>query len=397
MEQYRTIKLKINCSKSDYKRLQQCNKESASIWNECIASNKNLFKKESKLLSKRELQDLVKDINTNIICSNSKKYVSIKVFDAYKAISNARKAGRKELNYPWKIKKFYPTEWDYQYLFCDYEKNEVKLTTTRYIGEDNKPHNGKQIKMKFKTPIPKRIQTLKLLYDNGFYACISYIVEIEEKVITTNNFASIDLGEIHSITSIDNNNNQLIITGRKIREIKQFRNKKQAELRSKIDKCKKGSKQRKKYTRALYNIKTKCRKQLDYCVHTTTKMYTDWAVEKGISAVYIGDVTGIETKVKSNSNVNQKLNQWEYGFIIKLLEYKLNNQGIQMIKVSEAYSSQTCPCCGIRHKPINRNYVCNNCGSEYHRDIVGAWNILNMNTAEQLELPEGNIKYLRIS
>jgi putative transposase len=126
-------------------------------------------------------------------------------------------------------------------------------------------------------------------------------------------------------------------------------------------------------------------------------MYTDWAVEKGISAVYVGDVTGIEIGSKKGKNVNQKLNQWEYGLIVKLLKYKLGNQGIKLIKVNEAYSSQICPCCGFRHKPTNRNFKCKNCGSEFHRDIVGAWNILRSNYDNQLDLPENNIKYLRIS
>lgn len=81
---------------------------------------------------------------------------------------------------------------------------------------------------------------------------------------------------------------------------------------------------------------------------------------------------------------------------MKLLEYKLNIQGIKLIKVSEAYTSQICPCCGFKHKPTNRIFKCPNCESKYHRDIVGAWNILHNNIGE-LKLPEINIKYLRIS
>jgi putative transposase len=132
-------------------------------------------------------------------------------------------------------------------------------------------------------------------------------------------------------------------------------------------------------------------------MHKLTKMYTDWAIEKGISVVYVGDVTNIELHHKGNSNTNQKINQWDYGKIMKFLEYKLNNVGIKMVKVNEAYSSQTCPTCGFKTKPTGRNYKCKNCGSEYHRDIVGAWNILKFNTGLDLELPEGNIKYLRIA
>ena len=40
----------------------------------------------------------------------------------------------------------------------------------------------------------------------------------------------------------------------------------------------------------------------------------------------------------------------------------------------EAYTSQTCPACGERHKPTGREYRCK-CGFRYHRDGVGSWNI----------------------
>jgi putative transposase len=114
---YKTIKLKINCNKSDYKRLQECNKESATIWNECLKKNKELFNKEKKVMSLSELEKFVQNLNTNIICANNKKSVSRKVYEAYKAISRARKAGRIDLNYPWKEKKFYITEWDFNLYF----------------------------------------------------------------------------------------------------------------------------------------------------------------------------------------------------------------------------------------------------------------------------------------
>ena len=38
------------------------------------------------------------------------------------------------------------------------------------------------------------------------------------------------------------------------------------------------------------------------------------------------------------------------------------------------YTSQTCPSCGDKHKPSNREYKCK-CGFTYHRDGVGAINI----------------------
>jgi putative transposase len=360
-------------------------------------------------MNKKELQNFVKDlkVSTKIISARTKMIISQKVFDAYRNISKARKQGRTDLRYPYRIKKFYPTEWNGSVvIFPNYELNIIKLTTSQYIGNDGKNHNGKQLNLKFKTNIPQNIKTIKLIHENGcFYACISYTIDIENKIPEGGNITGIDLGEIHSITSVNNYGESLIITGRKIRSIKQFRNKKYAELKSKMSKCKKGSRQYNKYRIAKAKIGSKCQTQLYYCIHKLTRMYTNWAVEKGISAVVIGDVEGIEQNNKKNkignTNVRQKLSQWNYGQIMWYLEYKLKLEleGITLIKVSEAYTSQTCPVCGNRHKPKNREYICPKCGSTFHRDCVGAYNILRFNTDSSIsiELPNNKLKYLRIA
>ncbi|WP_263820188.1 transposase [Salinibacter sp.] len=46
-------------------------------------------------------------------------------------------------------------------------------------------------------------------------------------------------------------------------------------------------------------------------------------------------------------------------------------------RASEAYTSQTCPDCEHRHKPNGRDFDCPQCSFGGHRDVVGAWNILN--------------------
>ena len=58
--------------------------------------------------------------------------------------------------------------------------------------------------------------------------------------------------------------------------------------------------------------------------------------------------------------------------------------GIKVVKINEAYTSQTCPKCGSRKKPNNRNYTCK-CGFKYHRDGVGAINIRQIRILESCE------------
>ena len=50
---------------------------------------------------------------------------------------------------------------------------------------------------------------------------------------------------------------------------------------------------------------------------------------------------------------------------------------MRLVKLSEAYTSQTCPHCGHLNKVAGRTYRCRACDYRAHRDGVGAVNILN--------------------
>ncbi|MBQ7895447.1 MAG: transposase, partial [Oscillospiraceae bacterium] len=53
-----------------------------------------------------------------------------------------------------------------------------------------------------------------------------------------------------------------------------------------------------------------------------------------------------------------------------------------VVYVDPAYTSQTCPVCGTRHKMKDRRYKCSTCGYLGHRDIVGAMNIIKAPVAD---------------
>lgn len=70
-----------------------------------------------------------------------------------------------------------------------------------------------------------------------------------------------------------------------------------------------------------------------------------------------------------------------YGMFCDMLKYKLEQKGGQLIKISKWYpSSQTCSCCGTRHKEMKdlsiRTLKCS-CGLEIDRDYNAAINIKN--------------------
>jgi putative transposase len=275
---------------------------------------------------------------------------------------------------PHNQKSYMPTGWDYQCINVQREKNIIKLAGIKDRG---------QITCHVKN-IPTNVVEVELIYKDKYYLAIKYKEEIELPIRVSENQASIDLGEIHAITSIDQLGNALVITNRKIRSLIRLKDKRKSELLSLRSRCKEGSNRAKKYTKAIYKIRYESDRKINDAIHKMTRLYADWCIENGVSKVYYGDLDTVtrNAKGKLKKAINGKLNMWRFGEIIDKLSYKLNNLNIKLEKINEAYSSQTCPVCGKRNKVAKRNYACKNkkCGYKQHRDIVGAINILNWNT-----------------
>ena len=92
-------------------------------------------------------------------------------------------------------------------------------------------------------------------------------------------------------------------------------------------------------------------------------------------------------KIKSKSFTSSKLAKSVYDagwFEIKRqLDYKCKNAGCYYIEVNEAYTTQTCSCCGSRQdSPKGRTglgiriWFCRSCKTTHQRDVNGAKNIL---------------------
>jgi putative transposase len=397
---YKTMIVPVNCNKSDYNYLMQCNKYSGIVWNTIVKMDKENREKYGKSLTRSELQHSMKK-SVPIIMAISINYVILKYITARDAMFRSMKAKHKNSNtvrLPYKEKKFYNTIWSYQNFKINISKNYITLGKPILVNDNGKNRKQKPIKCNIKN-IPNNIVEIELIYRNGLKLAIKYKEENNNVLIQSNNEAAIDLGEIHSITSIDSNGNAIIITGRKIRAIKQLRNKELAKLKSRRSKCAKRSKQYKKYSKAIYNLKYNTDNRILDCVHKITKLYLDYCLQNNISKVYYGDLDNCTRSTKENNQgntmVRQKLSQWCYGLIMLQLQNKLSRYGIELVKVKEYYTSKKCPICSKLNKPNGRNYECE-CGYKMHRDVNGAINILNDNSNWYVDRYT-NLKYLRIA
>ncbi len=186
--------------------------------------------------------------------------------------------------------------------------------------------------------------------------------------------SAVDMGEIHPISAFDGRQ-AMIINGRFIRSIKQYRNKFLARINHKISRCKRGGHRWKALKAAKNRVLTKIKNQIKDAEHKITSFFVSACRVNKAQTIVLGDIKHIRQSIKYSKKSNQKLHQWSFGKISSMISYKAEQLGIEVKTESEKYTSQTCPSCKHKHKPSGRVYKCPKCGWTGHRDVVGASNI----------------------
>jgi putative transposase len=389
---YRGQRVFFKASKDTIQQLLECNRLSATVWNDCLDDAKKYYLQHKKWIGKTELQALLKGkyrLHSQSIQAVAHKYLFARE-NAHKAIQK----GIKTAKYPYRKKKYFPTKW-VDKAFTISENGKITLS----LGV----HGRKRVPplVVYAQNLPKgTIKEIELCYDHGLYLSVSYDDGQEPLPYTPQRSAGVDLGEIHTLASFCENGESLLLSGRKIRSLHRLRNQKLKELQKRMSRCQKGSRKWKKYQRAKRYLLSKSERQLRDALHKTTKAFVDWCLEQGVSDVYVGDPEGVQrhTKKKRRKTVNQKLSNWSFGTVKQYIVYKCQSKGIQVQFVNEAYSSQTCPVCKRKKKVRTRNYRCH-CGYESHRDIHGAKNLLSQALYGSFEPwgKEKTPKYLRLA
>ncbi|MDD2608283.1 MAG: transposase [Giesbergeria sp.] len=99
------------------------------------------------------------------------------------------------------------------------------------------------------------------------------------------------------------------------------------------------------------------------------------------AAIFVGDV--VSAKLVKTKMAKSTLDAG-WSSLKTMLEYKSHQAGIVFMEVNEAYSTQTCSCCGSipASSPKGRAglgiraWTCSDCGAAHDRDVNAARNIL---------------------
>lgn len=352
MSNYTARKLKIGKTE----QLDKLTRASGELYSRTVVSfwrtvqHKNIWMKASSMMRWHNSEQLHAH-SADAVVQNF--YASLQSWRARrKSDSNAKPPRRRR----W----FYKVTW---------KSSAIRLKNGKLTLSNRKGNEALFIDWRWDKP-----KIIEMGWDGNQYelrAC--YPVEVEAN-ISQGTVAGVDLGEIHLAVTHDGVNTD-IFNGRYLRSVRRYQNKLKAKLSSLIDKKQRGCKSRKRLVKSKQRQLAKLKNQIKDILHKTTSLIVSTLKSKGVQTLVICDVRDIRQNLDYGKKFNQKLHQWVFGEALHMLTYKSLRQGMKVELINEAYTSQTCPSCGKRHKPKNCNYRCGHCGFEYHRDGVGSINI----------------------
>jgi len=191
-------------------------------------------------------------------------------------------------------------------------------------------------------------------------------------------FAAIDLGVNNLVTVVTNHNRKpLLISGRILKAINQFWNKEKARLYSTKDK------QKVKWTQLLETITTKRNAFVNDYLHKVARYLINYCLDQQIGNICIGKLKNIKDGIQLGRKNNQTFVNIPLQKLKKLIKYKAQLVGIQVIEKNEDYTSK---CSSLDLEPIKRqkNYLGKRKvrglfqGTNYllNADVNGALNLL---------------------
>jgi putative transposase len=222
------------------------------------------------------------------------------------------------------------------------------------------------IEYRDKSSIPENIKQIIVTRDvDRYYASIQY--ETNEELVRGNAVAGIDMGVKHFLTTSD---------GIQIEPLNILRKKEKKLKREqrRLSRKEKGSQNRKKQ---IVKVKKLYQKIRDARTDFNHKILT--AIAKHYCTAVVEDLN-IQGMIRNNNLAKSITDQGWYQFR-KMLEYKLQWRGGEMIEIDSFYpSSKMCSRCGnINHEKLSdRIYHCDACGLTIDRDLNAAINIRNM-------------------
>jgi len=322
--------------------------------------------KEQAVIDKNMIQQHILDLKIinpilKQIYSKTLQYECYRLFSNLSALSALKKKGRKVGALRFKGKNWFKT--------ISYNQSGFSLEHTYKKNGRLKLSKVGDIKIKMHRQVEGNIKqiTIKKENDKWFAFVISDGIKRLEH---GNKVLGIDLGI----------NNYLVDSeGNKVEHPKYYEKilPKLRKVHRNLSRKKKGSKNRLKARKSLNRIYEKLNNQRNDFLHKTS---TDLIRKSKIIVFEDLNIKGMMMQKYFNAK-NIADSSWNK--FIKMLEYKAENAGVQVIKVNPRNTTKLCSNCGAMKSMHlwDRTYKCAECGYKANRDENSAINILGKGLA----------------
>lgn len=338
---------------------------SANLWGAMIDEHACRRKFHEKWPDYKEFESWARvnfrDISAQSVQQTVKDFFEA-ISSATELIKNQRERGIPVTSkYPWKIRKYRDVIYTNQMarIRCGY------LWLAHGLDCNNKRIQKLKIKLPKNFILPGRITQVQVSFGRVRITCRTEPLEIttsDDKPI------GVDLG-VNTLIAATDGDKSLLVSGREAKSLVRFRTKSLKKLQPRVERCKPGSRRRKKLQRAKRKMLNKSERKLKDLHHKATRIVAN---EFPNAKVFVGKAFNDAAR-KINSTQAQQVSNVSTAKLTFMLAYKLNGA----TKVEEHYSSQACPACGCRQR-CRRKYKCKDCGYQAPRDVVGALNILDI-------------------
>ncbi len=228
------------------------------------------------------------------------------------------------------------------------------------------------VKLRVKPGLKMRDIKLIRLQADGTGVVVNYVNRADSP---GDGVAGIDLGIINIAAVAFDNGESIMYSGKALLASDQWYQKRAAKCKPKN--WKKGKRQEGQSRRnAGYRRKAGNTRRL--AVHNLTRHIINESVARGVGTIVLGDLSGIRKDADHGKRGNQKLHAWPFAEILRQIQYKAEQAGIEVVTASERNTSKCCHFCGqIGRREPRGLLTCKKCGVQINSDVNGAFNILN--------------------
>jgi IS605 OrfB family transposase len=124
----------------------------------------------------------------------------------------------------------------------------------------------------------------------------------------------------------------------------------------------------------LKKISGKEARRIKHINHEVSKNIIQEAKAQNAGVIVLEDLTYIRLRIQAGKKVRSRLHRWAFRELQTMIHYKAEAQGLRVLYVNPAYSSQTCSLCGSLGVRQRHHFKCL-CGHQQHSDLNASRNL----------------------